>query len=357
MIIIPYLNFTPKIDPSVTGQRWTVVIGRAQIGARTQLGELVTLRADGETIDIGPDCWFGDSSTVHIADSVYGSSTGARVTVGRLGLVHACAIGDDCVVGEHSVVMDGCQVGAGAVIAAESIVPPGKALEGGWLYAGSPAKPVEQISKERLALFHQALRSGGSGVEADLVRAHAYPLQPLRHAPGTGVHEADRAYIAPTATLAGNVEVAPTSSIWFSVEVDAGDARVILGEASNIQDNSRVYGGAAGEDVRIGPRVTVGHNVRMESCVIEAHAIIGMGSIIGKGTIVREGAVVAAASVTEPGTVVEAGMIWSGRPARAARPLSEQNRAWFAVGVDVYVGYTEKYLRGATEQSAAARVS
>ena len=355
MIIVPYLNYTPKIDPSVTAQRWTAVIGRAQVGARTRLGELVTLRADGETIDIGPDCWFGDMSTVHIADSVYPSSTGARVTVGRYGLVHACAIAEDCVIGEHAVVMDGCQVGAGAVIAAESIVPPGKTLEGGWLYAGSPARPVEQISKQRLALFHQVLRYGGGGVEADLVRARAYPLNALRHAAGTGVHEADRAYIAPTASLVGKVELAPSSSIWFSVEVDAGNARVILGPASNIQDNSRVYGGAAGEDVRIGPRVTVGHNVRMEACVIEANAIIGMGSIIGKGTIVREGAVVAAASVTEPGTVVEAGMIWSGRPATAARPLSDENRAWFARGVDVYVGYTEKYLRGASEQRVARR--
>src|SRR3954451_19546957 len=96
MIIIPYLNYTPKIDPSVTGQRWTVVIGRAQGGARTQLGALVKLRGDGLGIDIGPDCWFGDYSTVHIADSVYGSSAGARVTVGLLGLVLACAIGDVC---------------------------------------------------------------------------------------------------------------------------------------------------------------------------------------------------------------------------------------------------------------------
>jgi carbonic anhydrase/acetyltransferase-like protein (isoleucine patch superfamily) len=251
--------------------------------------------------------------------------------------------------------MDGCQVGAGAVIAAESIVPPGKTLEGGWLYAGSPAKPVEQISKQQLARFHHALRNNESGREADLVRARSYPLSPLRHEPGSGPHEADRAYIAPTASLSGTVELAPTSSVWFSVEVDAGDARVILGEGSNIQDNSRVYGGAAGEDVRIGPRVTVGHNVRMEACVIEANVIIGMGSIIGKGTIVREGAVVAAASVTAPGTVVEPGMIWSGRPAIAARPLSEQNRAWFAAGVDVYIGYTEKYLRGSRQLAAASR--
>jgi carbonic anhydrase/acetyltransferase-like protein (isoleucine patch superfamily) len=357
MIIVPYLNYTPQIDSSVSAERWTAVIGRAYVGAGVRLGQLVTLRADGERIDIGPDCWFGDFSTVHIADSVYASSVGARSTVGRYGLVHACAVSDDCVIGEHSVVMDGCRMGPGAVIAAESLVPPGKTLEGGWLYAGSPAKPVEQISKERLALFHRALRGGGDrGLEGDLVRAREYRLGPLRHAPGSGPHEADRAFIAPSASVIGKIELAPSSSIWFSVEVDAGAARVILGEGSNIQDSSRVYGGAAGEDVRIGRRVTVGHNVRMEACEIEDNTVIGMGSIIGKGTVVREGAVVAAGSVTEPGTVIEAGMIWSGRPAQAARPLSEQNRVWFAAGVDVYIGYTEKYLRGAKQSRASTRI-
>src|SRR5215813_8662870 len=260
MIIVPYLHLVPNIDSSVSAERWTAVIGRARVAARTRLGHLVTLRADGETIDIGPDCWFGDFSTVHIADSVYPSSTGARVTVGRYGLVHACAVAEDCVIGEHAVVMDGSEVGAGAVIAAESIVPPGKTLEGGWLYAGLPARPVEKISHERLMLFHRALRGGSNGPEAELVRARSYPLPGLRHAPEAGLHEADRAYIAPSASVLGRVQLFPASSIWFSVEVDAGNADVILGEGSNIQDTSRVYGGRAGEDVRIGARVTVGHN-------------------------------------------------------------------------------------------------
>jgi carbonic anhydrase/acetyltransferase-like protein (isoleucine patch superfamily) len=322
MIILPYLDFTPKIDPSVSAERWTAVIGRAQVGAGTRLGQLVTLRADGERIDIGPDCWFGDFSTVHIADSVYASSVGQRVTVGRYGLVHACAIDDDCLIGEHAVVMDGCTVGKGAVIAAESLVPPGKALEGGWLYAGSPARPVEQISKERLALLHRALRGGGdSGPQADLVRARNYPLAAMRHATGGGLHEADRAYIAPSATVIGKVELAPSSSIWFQRR---GRRRRRARDPGRGQQHPgqhpRVWRRGGGRRSHR-QRVTVGHNVRMEACEIEDNTIIGMGSIIGKGTVVREGAVVAAGSVTEPGTIVERGMIWSGRPQRAARSV------------------------------------
>ena len=67
--------------------------------------------------------------------------------------------------------------------------------------------------------------------------------------------------------------LAPHSSVWFAVEIDAEDATVELGEASNIQDNSRIYL-EAGETMRIGRRVTVGHNVRMHACEIEDEAII-----------------------------------------------------------------------------------
>jgi carbonic anhydrase/acetyltransferase-like protein (isoleucine patch superfamily) len=144
--------------------------------------------------------------------------------------------------------------------------------------------------------------------------------------------------------------------VWFGVEVDAGEATVEIGEETNVQDNSRLYGGKAGEDLRIGPRVLIGHNVRIFPCTIEEGAIIGMGAIIGKGTVVRRGACVAAGSIVEPGTEVAAGQVWSGRPARAARPLSDRNRHEFAHAVEVYVEYAANYLAaGAELRRAEAR--
>jgi len=259
---------------------------------------------------------------------------------------------DNCVVGEHAVVMDGAEVGPGAVIAAESVVPPGKKLEGGRLYAGTPARPVEEIPSARLDELHRAIRSTAASQAGDwsnateVVRAKNRVRAP-RHPPGSGIAnlQAEGAYIAPSACVAGQLELAPRSSIWFGVEIDAQGALVQLGEASNIQDNSRLSL-APGERVRIGRRVTVGHNVRMHACDIEDEAIIGMGSIIGKGTVVRAGGCVGAGAIVEPGTEVAAGWIWSGQPARGARPLSEQNRALFALGVDIYIGYARSYLAG-----------
>ena len=353
MIVVAYLQDVPRIGSGTTAHETSAVIGRTELGARCHLEALATLRADGEQIRVGPDGWFGEASTVHIADSLFPAHVGAHVTVGRYGLVHACTVADGCVIGESAVVMDGSEVGSGSVIAAESLVPPGKTLEGGWLYAGTPARPVERISSERLDRLHRVLRGTAgrvddiSDLDASIVRA-TKPVGALRREPGAGVADLQTAdaYVAPSASIAGAVQLARHSSVWFGVEIDADGAAVELGEASNIQDHSRLYL-ARGERLRIGRRVTVGHNVRMYACDIEDEAIVGMGSIIGKGTVVRAGGCVAAGAITEPGTEVAAGQIWSGRPARASRVLSPQNRMLFAIGIDVYVGYAKNYLAAA----------
>ena len=142
MIVLPYLAHEPRIGSRLNSHPSGAIIGRTRLGADCALGELALVRGDGEDVQIGADCWFGEASTVHIADRLLPAVIGSHVTVARFGLVHACTVGDDCVVGEHAAVMDGSVLGPGTVIAAQSVVPPGKTLEGGWLYAGAPARPV-----------------------------------------------------------------------------------------------------------------------------------------------------------------------------------------------------------------------
>ena len=355
MILLPYLQHEPRIAAGLKAHPSAAVIGRTELAAGCTLGELTLVRADGEDVRIGPDCWFGEASTVHIADRLFPAVIGSHVTVGRYGLVHACAVADDCVVGEHAAVMDGSVVGPGAVIAAESIVPPGKTLEGGWLHAGAPARPVERVTPQLRKALHDAIRRGTGGAVPHVFAAARAPR--LRHAAGSGVDQSfgPGVYVAPTASIAGRVLLAARSSVWFGVEVDAGAAAVRIGEETNVQDNSRLYGGDAGEELTIGPRVLIGHNVRIFPSTIEEGAIIGMGAIIGKGTLVRAGGCVAAGSITEPGTEVAAGQVWSGRPARAARPVSDRNRQEFSRAVAVYVEYAANYLaRAATATKKAS---
>ena len=206
MIILPYLEHAPQIGSRVAAYPTSAVIGRTQLGSDCTLGELTLMRADGEEVRIGVDCWFGEASTVHIADKLYPAIIGSRVTVGRYSLVHACTVGDDCVIGEHAAIMDGSVLGAGSVIAAESVVPPGKTLEGGWLYAGAPALPVERVTGALLDHLHRAMRAGSGTEEPPCIFAAAR-VPGLRHAAGFGLKRicAEGAYVAPTASIAGRV--------------------------------------------------------------------------------------------------------------------------------------------------------
>ncbi len=347
MIVVPYLEFRPRIGAELDAAIDAAVIGRAEIGARCHLGQLATVRADGENIRIGDDCWFADFSTVHIAHSVFPAVVGQGVSVAKFGLVHACDLGDGCVVGEHALVMDNSRIGAGAVIAADSVVPPGKVLEGGWLYAGIPAKAVRPISRQEVETLHALVRgrAGAGNPALEAVLHSTAPVPALLQKPGAGLPTkvTPGAYIAPTASLNGNLRLANGASIWFGVEM-VGGGDIVIGAGSNVQDNTRIEL-AADERIQLGQRVTVGHNVRMASCVIEDQAMVGMGSVVGAGTIVRSGGVIAAGAVTAPGTEVGAGEIWSGNPARRWKPLPAENRANFARGAEVYIEYATNYLR------------
>jgi carbonic anhydrase/acetyltransferase-like protein (isoleucine patch superfamily) len=347
MLVIPYLEFRPRIGADLNAAADAAVIGRAEVGAHCHLGQLATLRADGEIIRIGDDCWFGDYSTVHIAHSVFAAVVGNGVTVANFGLVHACDLGDDCVVGEHALVMDNSRIGAGAVIAADSVVPPGKTLDGGWLYAGVPAKAIRPVTAQEVANLRDLVRGNAQSSDATvnaLLRSAQQVAMP-RRAAGFGIPDklTASAYVAPTAILDGNLGIGVGGSVWFGVELTGG-GDLVIGAGSNVQDNTRIEL-HAGERVELGERVTVGHNVRMAACVVEDGAMVGMGSVVGAGTIVRAGGVIAAGAETAPGTEVGAGEIWSGSPARRWKPLPEDNRANFARGVEVYIEYAANYSR------------
>jgi carbonic anhydrase/acetyltransferase-like protein (isoleucine patch superfamily) len=303
------------------------------------------LRADGYDIRIGADCSFGLRATVHIVDDLISIPTviGNRVTVGRFALAHACTVADDCIIGDEAVVMDGVKLGRGAVIGAGAFVSPRSDLAGGWLYEGMPAKAVRQIDQAELTMLHHALRSGEPN--SLVCAADLSSLQKPGAANNTAPSRIDpESYVAPTAILAGNVQVNREASIWFGTAIIANDGAISIGERSNIQDNSLLE-----TDLRRGPlaishNVTIGHNVRMGACVIDHDCLIGMGSMLGDGTVVEAGACVAARALCTPGTTVESGYIWAGRPARKFRELRPEEINAFRRGRQVYVNYTHAYL-------------
>jgi carbonic anhydrase/acetyltransferase-like protein (isoleucine patch superfamily) len=338
-----YLDFESALGESASIADTAAVIGRMAAGSRFTLRAYATVRADGEHIRVGDDVFFGEHATAHIVDSRVGTTLGHGVTVGRYGVVHGCTLGDRVVVGEGSAVMDDASVGEDAVIAADSIVSPGKKLAGGWLYQGVPAQPVCEISSAEVAAIARSIRAGGAQSAARSAALPPMPgseeksLRPSRSArPAT-------AYVAPTARVAGNVELGDDAGIYFGCVVDAHDGRIAIGDRSNVQDNSFLVTSKARGELVLGVGVTIGHNVQMGSGTFGDDCLVGMLSRVEDGVIVEAGGCIAAGAWVAAGTLVKAGWIWAGRPARPFRELRPAERVEFARGRDVYIEYGAAY--------------
>jgi len=346
-MLLPYREFAPALTAPFDLAAAAAAIGRTTAGPRLTLRAYATLRADGESIRVGADAWFGERSTVHIADGELGTLIGDAVTVGRYAIVHACTVGHGVVVADAAVVMDAATVGPHSLIAPGALVPPRKTLAGGFVYEGNPAQPTRTIASDELAAAAGALRRGEpvpgfAPVALPPLAVASSPVPLQGRAPRIG-----RAYVAPTCALAGDVTLAEDAGVYFGCVLDAGDARIVVGACSNIQDNSLLITDRARGDLIIGKRVTFGHNVRLSSGEIGDDALIGMMSIVGARVVVERGGCIAAGAWAKPGTVVRAGWIWAGRPAEALRELRPSERESFARGVDVYVGYGRAYLAAA----------
>ena len=133
----------------------------------------------------------------------------------------------------------------------------------------------------------------------------------------------DADWIAPNATLIGNVTLKEGSSVWHGVKLRGDLAKITIGRNSMIQDNSRVGSNInSNGEVKIGDNVYVGANARLDECELESFAYVGMGASVGKGCVVESFAVVAAGAVLAENTVVPSGQIFAGAPAKYLRDLS-----------------------------------
>jgi carbonic anhydrase/acetyltransferase-like protein (isoleucine patch superfamily) len=129
-------------------------------------------------------------------------------------------------------------------------------------------------------------------------------------------------FIAPNATLIGDVVIEEGASIWFGVVLRADQNRIIVRAGANIQDNSVLHTNEDNGPTEVGPDATVGHAVTMEGCRIGRSAVIGMNAVVLGGAEIGDRAMVAAGAVVGAYFKVPEGHLAAGIPASVKKPLS-----------------------------------
>src|SRR6056297_1103171 len=154
-MIYEFLNKSPQFNDTVFVAPSADIIGDVFIGAESSIWFNVTIRGDVNWIEIGERTNIQDNSSVHVTNQAYPTSIGSDVTIGHNAMVHGCTIHDRVLIGIQSTVLDGAVVHSDVILAAGSLVPPGKELEPGYLYMGSPAKKSRKLTDEEIQSIKQ----------------------------------------------------------------------------------------------------------------------------------------------------------------------------------------------------------
>ena len=154
------------------------------------------------------------------------------------------------------------------------------------------------------------------------------------------------AWIAPTATLVGDVRVEAEASIWYGAVLRADFGPIIVRRGANIQDGSVLHGGTD-PVTEVGEGATIGHLCVVHGAVIGAEALVGNGATVLDGAIVGRRALVAGGATVPPGMVIPDGMLAAGVPARVVREVSGGAKQWVQTNPEIYRDLARRNAAGA----------
>ncbi len=152
----------PQLGDRVWVDENAVIIGDVTIGDDSSVWPLVAIRGDMHSITIGARTSIQDNSCLHITHAStykpegYPLSIGDDVTVGHMAMLHGCTVGSRVLVGMGTTILDGAVIEDEIIIGAGSLVPPGKRLESGFMYMGSPVKQIRPLNEKEIEYFQYA---------------------------------------------------------------------------------------------------------------------------------------------------------------------------------------------------------
>lgn len=131
-------------------------------------------------------------------------------------------------------------------------------------------------------------------------------------------------FIAPNATIVGDVVMGEQCSIWFNAVVRGDVNSIRLGNKVNVQDGAVIHCTYQRTQTIIGDNVSIGHNAIVHGCTVNENVLIGMGSIVMDGAVVHSNTIIAAGAVVLEGTVCEGHSIYAGVPAKKVKAITAE---------------------------------
>lgn len=151
------------------------------------------------------------------------------------------------------------------------------------------------------------------------------------------------AFVHPSATLIGDVELGPRVSAWPGVVLRGDQGPIRVGAESNLQDGTIAHCTGGRSSTILGARVTVGHRVLLHGCVVEDDCLIGMGAILLDNCVIEPWCIIGAGALVPEGRRIPSGSLVLGVPGRVVRPLSEAQREQIRHGHDEYLRLAAEY--------------
>ncbi len=156
MGIETYDGFTPKIHPTAFVHSSAQLLGEVELAEETSVWPTSVMRGDNGFIKLGARSNFQDGSVAHATLGASNTTVGSDCTIGHRVIIHGCTIGNACLIGMGSILLDNAELGDWCFVAAGSLITPRKKYEPRSFIAGSPAKRIREVKPEEMTMITHA---------------------------------------------------------------------------------------------------------------------------------------------------------------------------------------------------------
>ena len=162
--------------------------------------------------------------------------------------------------------------------------------------------------------------------------------------------ESGQFWVAPNATVLGNVHIAENASVWFNSVLRGDNEPIKIGRGSNVQDGCVLHTDP-GFPLTIEEDCTIGHMVMLHGCTIKRGSLIGIGAVVLNGAVIGEGSLIGAKALVPEGKIIPPGSVVMGVPGKIVREASDENRERNLSATRSYQNRWPEYAAGFKRQN------